>query len=425
MVEDCPSDGSLRKRPALADVTNSDGSLRKRPALTDVTNSDGSPRKRPALADVTNRQAKRGFVPLPTNSTGKNGSGCRENVGNVERNSGLVKKVFQGPEENSVKTKPISEFVEEVSERDFHLSKAKQVCSSNNPGFAGQALQANTSSGISRVPSEIKEPSRLVKINLCFENDEAVRQGVLKKGDAPKNSGTSSVSMHVGDGQCSNDGKSSSDIIVGSEKCKDNKEIANPDVATDVIELDSSNEELTTNIVGNDGEGMDDDDLTSNKSSSSLGLEPSASSSSKVFESETCMAFNGDGGSDSSTGLDLLKACSCSFCLKAAHIWSDLHYQDAKGRIAALKKSRKEVRSLVEKSSIPADFAKFCQGNSNKSMKLEFDLMNRWRSLFLHTEDILVRESNQLQSSLLTLKDLRGNCKADLEMITRDPSNKK
>ncbi|RZC49297.1 hypothetical protein C5167_017716 [Papaver somniferum] len=233
-----------------------------------------------------------------------------------------------------------------------------------------------------------------------------------------------SSSVHMGDdGQCKKDENSLLNVTDG--KCKDDKEASNTEAVKTFVDLDPDTEELTISDVGNDDKGMDDDDVTSNKTSSTVGLEPSQSSNSKFYEPERCTGFNGSGSSNCATGLEMLKTCSCSFCLKAAHIWSDLHYQDTKGRISALKKSRKEVRILVEKSSIPADFAKYCQGNSNKSMKLEFELMDRWRSLFLHTEDILVRESTHLQSSLLTLKDLRDSCKADLEMITGDPSKKK
>ncbi|KAL4380065.1 hypothetical protein GQ457_02G009410 [Hibiscus cannabinus] len=152
-------------------------------------------------------------------------------------------------------------------------------------------------------------------------------------------------------------------------------------------------------------------------------LPKSFSQSSKSFELERCAGLKNDGCSN----LDaegMLKACSCSFCLKAAYIWSDLHYQDVKGRIAVLKKSQKEARILVQESSKgnQADISN--QGNANKSSKLESDLTNQWRSLFLNMEDIFVKEGNQLQASYTALKDLRENCKIDLERITGMPSEK-
>ncbi|KAF9681899.1 hypothetical protein SADUNF_Sadunf05G0051100 [Salix dunnii] len=71
----------------------------------------------------------------------------------------------------------------------------------------------------------------------------------------------------------------------------------------------------------------------------------------------------------SGAGVDMLKACSCSFCLKGS------------------------------------------------------ELTDQWRSLFRHMEDMLAIESSQLQAGYLTLKDLKDNCKMDLEMITRMPSD--
>ncbi|PIA28837.1 hypothetical protein AQUCO_06600040v1 [Aquilegia coerulea] len=144
-----------------------------------------------------------------------------------------------------------------------------------------------------------------------------------------------------------------------------------------------------SNIFGSNGESMNAGDLTSNKASSIRGSIPL--SESKESESEKCVAFD------------------------AAYIWTDLQYQDTKGRISALKKSRKDVRSVIERSCSYGGFGKNVQGTSNKPTKLEHDLMSQWRSLFLHTEDVLIRENSQLQSSLQNLKDLRDHCKVDLE----------
>ncbi|GMI68665.1 hypothetical protein like AT5G65120 [Hibiscus trionum] len=147
------------------------------------------------------------------------------------------------------------------------------------------------------------------------------------------------------------------------------------------------------------------------------------SQSSMPFELERCVGLKNDGCTNSD-GDGMLKACSCSFCLKAAYIWSDLHYQDLKGRIAVSKKSQKEARILVQESSKgnQADISN--QGNTYKSSKLEFDLTSQWRSLFLKMEDIFVNEGNQLQTSYTALKDLRENCKIDLERITGMPLEK-
>uniref|UniRef100_A0ACD5Z4M1 Uncharacterized protein n=1 Tax=Avena sativa TaxID=4498 RepID=A0ACD5Z4M1_AVESA len=109
------------------------------------------------------------------------------------------------------------------------------------------------------------------------------------------------------------------------------------------------------------------------------------------------------------------KSCTCSFCLKAAFMWTDLHYQDARSRLGALKKSIKFARSLEAKR----------QGNeypfnagiySKRAAQMGFELSQQQRSLFLHTENALVRESAQLHSAVVKLKDLRDNCKTDLKI---------
>ncbi|GMI67205.1 hypothetical protein like AT5G10110 [Hibiscus trionum] len=147
---------------------------------------------------------------------------------------------------------------------------------------------------------------------------------------------------------------------------------------------------------------------------------PKCKSSLQRFELERCVGLKNE-GSNLNDSFDMLKACSCSFCLKAAYIWSDLHYQDTKGRIAVLKKSQKEANILVQKNSGGKQSDIHSQRNPNPSSKLESDLTNQWRSLFLNMEDIFLHESNKLQASYIELKDLRDNCKMDLERITGMP----
>ncbi|XP_065859030.1 uncharacterized protein [Euphorbia lathyris] len=106
----------------------------------------------------------------------------------------------------------------------------------------------------------------------------------------------------------------------------------------------------------------------------------------KSFELDRCTTLKGDDhgcANFSAGGADLLKACNCSFCIKAAYIWSDLHYQDIRGRLGA-----------------------------------------QWQSLFHHMEETFVHESNQLQPGFVALKDLREQCKTDLERTTGMPYNK-
>lgn len=61
----------------------------------------------------------------------------------------------------------------------------------------------------------------------------------------------------------------------------------------------------------------------------------------------------------------------------------------------AIKKSQKEATILVNRNS------KDAARNFEKVSNLESDLTGRWKSLFVHMEDIFIREGTQLVSRLL------------------------
>ncbi|KAL2531363.1 Uncharacterized protein Adt_04714 [Abeliophyllum distichum] len=149
------------------------------------------------------------------------------------------------------------------------------------------------------------------------------------------------------------------------------------------------------------------------------------SQESRVFGLERCTELKrGDACANMSEGIDLIKACSCSFCTKAAYIWLDLHYQDTKARISAIKKSQKEASILAERSCKSKATEKHGLGNSSRVSKLESDLMHQWRYLFQNMADLCERESNQLETNLLPLTELREQCKTDLEHINATSSEK-
>ncbi|VVB13913.1 unnamed protein product [Arabis nemorensis] len=143
----------------------------------------------------------------------------------------------------------------------------------------------------------------------------------------------------------------------------------------------------------------------------------------RSFEMSRCSNVNKQEHVNQNVGDDLLKSCSCSFCLKAAYIWSDLHYQDIKGRLSALKKSQKEASNLIRRNEKERPTDLHASLNSATSAKLESDLMGQWRSLFLSMGDILAYESNHLQNSFLTMKEFRDDCKIDLERATKTPQH--
>ncbi|KAK7399523.1 hypothetical protein VNO78_10708 [Psophocarpus tetragonolobus] len=142
----------------------------------------------------------------------------------------------------------------------------------------------------------------------------------------------------------------------------------------------------------------------------------SASNDSNFMGLKPCTGHKDDGGADSVTEVADLKSCTCSFCSKAAYIWSDLHYQDAKGRLSAIKKSQKEAKAIIQKFSGLESTVMHDQHQNEDSLKLELSLVQQWKSLFVQMQNMYAQESNQLESSFEALKDLRENCKNDLEL---------
>ncbi|KAL5703937.1 hypothetical protein ACHQM5_022428 [Ranunculus cassubicifolius] len=368
--------------------------------------ADGVLKSRPVLADVSNQLGKRRFVSISTSSGSNNGS---ENQKNGENEVGKViftRKDFTGVE-NLGKGKCVYEF---GGKGDTSVLKPKEMYGSwnlnsgvksenfrfgNAKPFGVGSLNLNN-----RVDSlqAAKKPSSLSKGYMLFSGGNAMKKGVENSGDRPKETSFSSGSMPRASGNCDN---AQSTLVV----------------ADDSDEETSSDSEFTRNHGGSNIRGSSVEGMEAYPTGGSL-------PSSQEGDSEKCAFLNFDGTPNTTMGTDFLKTCSCSFCLKAAYIWTDLQYQDTKGRIAALKRSRKDVRSVIEKSCTYGGFGKNVNAISTKPTKLEHDLMGQWRSLFLHTEDVLIRESSQLQSSLLNLKDLRDNCKSDLEMTSGiQPSN--
>uniref|UniRef100_A0A5B6YRB4 Uncharacterized protein n=1 Tax=Davidia involucrata TaxID=16924 RepID=A0A5B6YRB4_DAVIN len=367
--------------------------------------TDGFREIRPVLGDVTNRPGKRGWLLISGNSGIKFGDGHGKNVNDKKGDSEFAQQVCLGVE-NIVKEKCRSNFV--VNEND----KGKRACGSPRPCSEINSLRGNIVSGISKIPSEVKESNSLGgshhhgRSNCSTEN-------LVKVGDASRDSCVSSISISLGSGSCARD---SCDV----EKCINDE----GRVTSEVAQNDPLGEQLIAHVCRSDDNDQGIDDLVSSKCGSVECSILPKSQDSKSSELERCIGLKGVGISNSSVGVDLIKACSCLFCTKAAYIWSDLLYQDIRGRMAALKKIQKEASNLVQNSCRDKGMDKHGPGNSNKFSKLESDLAGQWRLLFLHMEDILVRESSQLEASLLPLKDLRENCKIELEMVNGIPSKK-
>ncbi|KAL0842862.1 hypothetical protein Bca101_016107 [Brassica carinata] len=231
--------------------------------------------------------------------------------------------------------------------------------------------------------------------------------------DLVKQNGSSSSSSS--DSKCSSEEKASRDAVVevSSGNAKPLKEIYfEPGDRDGAREL-------------NTDEGLALTLLSSSSSNAEVRKELGRCQNMRSFEMSRCSNANKE---EEHVGVtmgddDLIKSCSCSFCLKAAYIWSDLHYQDIKGRLSALKKSQKVASNLIQRNDKEKPTDLHALVNSVGAAKLESDLMGQWRSLFLSMGDILAHESNHLQNSFTTMKDLREDCKIDLERATKTPQH--
>lgn len=148
------------------------------------------------------------------------------------------------------------------------------------------------------------------------------------------------------------------------------------------------------------------------------------SQESRVFGIDKSTEPKEDECAHMTAGTNAIKACSCSFCTKAAYIWLDLHQKDIKARLSALKKSQKDASILAERSCRIKVNDTHGVESINRASNLESHLMYRWRSLFQHMSDTWEAESNQLEASLLPLNNLRDRCKAEMELINAEQSEK-
>ncbi|XP_052197743.1 uncharacterized protein LOC127804778 [Diospyros lotus] len=363
--------------------------------------SDGFPRKRPVLGDLTNQVEKRGLLMISGNLGSKSGDGNGKYGENKEGHSHFTQKVCQDVE-NMVKEK--SEIRPAVNDNDKH----KRACVSPWACSRTNSLEGNIISGISRIPNKVEELNTLGSSLHLGRSD--VFGHVEKIADTLGGSCFSGISMPMASESC-----------VGVEGSHDkDKEID----ATEVAQSDPLGEGLVAHVCKKHSKDICADGLTSGKCGSTDCSRLPKPQGSASFKLEKCMGLKDNGSSYSSGSVDLIKSCSCSFCMKAAYIWSDLHYQDVRGRIAALKKSQKEASIMVDRSCKDKGIDKRGQGNCYKFSKLESDLTSQWRSLFLHMEDIFVREGSQLEASLLALKDLRERRKIELEKMNGIPLEK-
>ncbi|KAH7520619.1 hypothetical protein FEM48_Zijuj08G0164200 [Ziziphus jujuba var. spinosa] len=369
--------------------------------------TDGFCKTRPVLGDLTNRLVKRGFSTVFGDSGLESKDGYGKNVDVQDGDSRFTKQVCLGVE-NLVRDKCQAKFGEDKSEKGFNFSKETHAYgSSSTSSDADTSEDQNVERFMSNAPKGIKKKSNLL--------DGCAHQSVMDVGDASRDSCLSSGSMPTCSGPCKKDGYGAGENYQDYEERN----------TSDVTQGNLVREGLATLVCKNNEDCVAVGKLAASKYGSIEWSRLPKSQSSKFHELGRCTALKGEVYGNLNAGDDLLKSCSCSFCLKAAYIWSDLQYQDIKGRIASLKKSQKEANTLVQKSYRGKESSIHSQENANKSTKLEADLTGQWRSLFLRMEDILANESGQLQASFVALKDLRESCKMDLGMINEMPTEKR
>ncbi|CAN1124809.1 hypothetical protein LINPERPRIM_LOCUS31300 [Linum perenne] len=339
---------------------------------------------RPALGDLTNQPLKRGFSSVYSDSEMKYVKGAED--------SGFAKQVCLGVE-NSVGEKCQSGFKNggDGTVKGI-LVKKDGKSHSSEPAACQFDLD-----GVGNVVSLLSdEPKVIEPSNPLDDGTNVIEKSNREIGDASGDS-------------CGSSRTDSDDEV----RTTYNVSLSQQSVG----EVFGGSQGLTDESKDPTVDGLNGETIGLGESSRLLN-----SQSSKSFQLDRCTRLEaGDGCANREAGADFLKTCSCSFCLTAAFIWSDLHYQDIKGRLSSLKKSQKEASILVNKFSRGKQAEVHNQSNISKPLQLETDLTCQWRSLFQHMEDIFAQESNQIEKNFLALKDLRESCKTDLANTARVP----
>ncbi|XP_028060784.1 uncharacterized protein LOC114264385 isoform X1 [Camellia sinensis] len=127
-----------------------------------------------------------------------------------------------------------------------------------------------------------------------------------------------------------------------------------------------------------------------------------------------------------------------SLSVKAANVasrWLELLYQDIKGRLAALLRSKKRVRAVIH-TELPIlmsqefssnqennpyamkNYAVGCAGNANADLH-----RTRWSALFDQMDKALSEEEKQLESWLNQVKEMQLHCERGLQLFQSNASH--
>lgn len=326
-----------------------------------------SSKPRTTLGDLTNQLGKRGFALISRSPASKSAVGNPENA-NKENDSHLAKRISLGCKD---------------SESEISVAKRPKVA---NPEKSLPLLKGG-------------KTYRLHSLGNAESAVDSKIKAVNQFGSAEAN---------LGQLGSSNFSQSS------SESCsKDHAEIGgnSQDPEEPVLEA------LGSQVASTEGKDCGISTIPSTVCPQIVGSRLSKLQGDNLFELERCMLLKDDAASDAVPDADSLKACSCSFCVKAAYIWSDLQYTDVKGRMSALMKSKKEASNLVRMCSVENGMGRSGESSSSRPLKLDMDLMNRCKSLFVFMEDALGKESSQLETEFSSIKDIREQFKMNLETI--------
>ncbi|XAR73355.1 hypothetical protein NMG60_11007300 [Bertholletia excelsa] len=293
-------------------------------------------KSRTVLGDVTNRLGKRGLLQIWGNLGCKSRDRHGEDVDNKEGDSQFTQEVCQGAE-NIVKER--CGIICALDNSD----KGKTTCLIQFCILRPNISILKTTS-ISKIPREVEETN--------------------SSSDSLHNGKSSDRSVDV-------DGSPKDNFVCG---------ISLPMSSRPSVDVEGNNDKAKElfMFVGRIAHDIGVDNFAFRKYDSIESSKPPKSHGSGSFKLEKCTGLNGNKGSN-----------------LTAYIWSDFHYQDMKGQIAAQKKSQKEANIMVERSCTDKETDKHGQGKYQKYSMLESDL------------DILVREGSQLvRVSFLTFPEL-------------------
>ncbi|GAB2234319.1 hypothetical protein Drorol1_Dr00003567 [Drosera rotundifolia] len=397
--------------------------------------SDVSRRSRPVLSDVTNQPRKGGFSVIPCSPT-KLGKRDANKLVCEDNNKLPVKRAAIGVENVSV--------VRSSSDDKEKNCPSIPVKSDGEQQIRGSGAEKESGSSVKEVLGEVRNSQsglKLVDMDDDYAPADRVSLGgdnagagisaaaksakrVTESGLLPLKGGKAyKLLSHGNSSVCSQDSKIGiapmnhkieNRSVFGIDSTQENV----PDDVTEGGKYATPKENfistptLSDGVGNKPGEKCGDDEgreletarCGSTKETSAVGLQSTKLKHRQPFELTRCTVLEDEGCSSLNAETKSLKGCSCSFCMKAAFIWSDLQLQDVKGRVSASVKSRREASNLARKV-----------GESTNVVNTEADLMKQWKYFFSSMEEIFLKESKQLESSFFSLKEISENCKKNLE----------